>query len=259
MIVLYAFPISPFCDKIRRVLHVKRISYRTEPVSLLASRGWYRTVNPVGKVPAIEHDGKVIVDSTTIAHYLEEHFPAPALLPSDVKERALANMLEDWADESLYFYQKRLRFMVEANAVEWTPRFSAFDTAVGKALLRLVLPSRQAWVLRAQGVGRKPLGAVLEDLSRLVASVDAMAARSAWLVGDALSLADISIASQLTSVEATPEGRAILARFPAVLEWMHRVDALTTPVPATALPVSERANGKARPAAPLPNALDHEA
>ena len=33
MLVLHQFPISPFCDKIRRVLHVKRVPYRVRDVA----------------------------------------------------------------------------------------------------------------------------------------------------------------------------------------------------------------------------------
>ena len=53
MLTLYQFEISPFCDKIRRVLNVKRVPYTTREVGLLEAQMGFRKVNPVGKVPAI--------------------------------------------------------------------------------------------------------------------------------------------------------------------------------------------------------------
>jgi glutathione S-transferase len=227
MVTLYEFPVSPFCDKVRRVLHVKRVAYRTEKVPLLATLGWYRHVNPAAKVPTLVHDGTTIADSTAIAHYLETTFDGPTLLPSDPAERALCNVLEDWADESLYFYQKRLKFTVQENARHWTQRFSVFDSWIGRALLSVFLVGRQERQLHAQGLGRKSLAAILDDIGRLVASVDALAERGEWLVGSALTLADIAVCAQLTSLAATPEGQGILERHPTTLAWMARVDAVT--------------------------------
>jgi glutathione S-transferase len=80
MLTLHQFEISPFCDKIRRVLNVKRIPYQTREVGLLESQMGYRKLNPIGKVPTIvDDDGTVVADSTDIAYYLEERHPAPPL------------------------------------------------------------------------------------------------------------------------------------------------------------------------------------
>ena len=110
MIVLHQFEISPFCDKVRRILHVKRIPYEVREVPPSRALTDVRRVNRIGKLPAIEDDGRVIADSTDIAHHLEERFPDPPLLPKHPLERALVHVLEDWADESLYYYEMTLRF-----------------------------------------------------------------------------------------------------------------------------------------------------
>lgn len=48
---------------------------------------FFREVNPIGKIPAIEHDGHVISESGAIIAYLAEVFPLANLAPTD-KERA---------------------------------------------------------------------------------------------------------------------------------------------------------------------------
>ena len=119
--ILHQFEISPFCDKIRRVLHLKGQAYEAREVSLLRSPRHLHRENPSGKLPCLEHDGRFVCDSTDIALYLEELFPDPPLLPADPRERALCQLLEDWADESLYFYEMALRFTVPANAKRFVP------------------------------------------------------------------------------------------------------------------------------------------
>jgi glutathione S-transferase len=47
----------------------------------------YRSVNPMGKVPAIVHDGKVITECAAICAYLADAFPGADLAPRD-DERA---------------------------------------------------------------------------------------------------------------------------------------------------------------------------
>lgn len=43
---------------------------------------FFTEVNPMGKVPAIVHDGRVVTESGAICAYLAEAFPAAGLLPS---------------------------------------------------------------------------------------------------------------------------------------------------------------------------------
>ena len=83
MIRLHQFATSPFCDKIRRVLHVKGEPYEVVEVPVSETPS-VRKLNPKGKLPVLEHDGRVVADSTDIAHYLEEAFPEPALVPGPV-------------------------------------------------------------------------------------------------------------------------------------------------------------------------------
>lgn len=47
----------------------------------------YLKINPMGKVPAIDHDGKIVTEGAAICAYLAEAFPDAGLAPTDV-ERA---------------------------------------------------------------------------------------------------------------------------------------------------------------------------
>ncbi|MEO7114207.1 MAG: glutathione S-transferase family protein [Polyangiaceae bacterium] len=229
MLTLYEFSVSPFCEKIRRALRVKGLAYRAEKVPLLATVGWYRRrVNPARKVPVLMHDGTKIADSSAIVRYLDATFDGPKLVPSDPSARALCLLLEDWADESLYFYQKLFKFKLGHESGEWVSRFSTFDSRAGRALLSVVLVGRQEKQLDAQGLGRKPIADVLEDVDVLVASVEALVASKPWLVGDALSIADIAVFAQLGALAASSEGARIIAQHPGAKAWLDRVDRATS-------------------------------
>jgi glutathione S-transferase len=99
---LYDWGPSPFCLKVRAILDHKRIEFSRvnalgRPILDIRRRG------KIGKVPALEIDGELVVDSTDIAYALERRVPEPSILPTDPRERGLCHALEDWADESLYF------------------------------------------------------------------------------------------------------------------------------------------------------------
>ncbi|MGH7062280.1 MAG: glutathione S-transferase N-terminal domain-containing protein, partial [Stellaceae bacterium] len=48
----------------------------------------YLSVNPQGLVPALEDDGRVLIQSLAIIEYLDETHPDPPLLPHGAADRA---------------------------------------------------------------------------------------------------------------------------------------------------------------------------
>ncbi|WP_418321268.1 maleylacetoacetate isomerase [Piscinibacter sakaiensis] len=48
----------------------------------------FRALNPQALVPALEADGRVLIQSPAIIEWLEERFPSPPLLPADPLARA---------------------------------------------------------------------------------------------------------------------------------------------------------------------------
>ncbi len=110
--------------KISRALRFKGIPFDTVNYNgILGAK--VPLLSKVGKVPVIDHNGQRIQDSTRIARYLDEAFPdTPRLYPEDPNQKALAELWEDWADESLYFYEVYLR-VNDPEALEEAIRISS--------------------------------------------------------------------------------------------------------------------------------------
>lgn len=234
MMTLHQFEISPFCDKVRRILNVKRVPYRTREVGLLEAQMGYRKINPTGKVPAlVDESGRTICDSTDIAHWLEERHPTPPLVPRDTRERALVHILEDWADESLYFFEVRLRLGMSANRARTLPKLIQQESSVVRALAPMLVPLAIGQQLKAQGIGRRSDAQVVTELRRHLDALAALLGGHDYLVGSTLTLADIAVFAQLFAIRDSAEGAAEIATRPAVVDFMERIDRETRPDTAT--------------------------
>ena len=96
---LYQLPYSHYSAKVKIVLNEKGIVFDMPDLapSWLKSDEWL-TINPLGKVPYLEHDGFGIGESEVIVEYLEEVFPQPAMLPVDPRQRAESRWLSRFHD-----------------------------------------------------------------------------------------------------------------------------------------------------------------
>lgn len=226
--VLIQMGISPFCDKVRRVLHYKGIPFSTREVQV-ARLGALRKLAPTGKVPILDYAGQRVYDSTDISLWLERLHPQPAVLPDDPALRAEVLLLEDWADESLYFFEMTMRFVWPDESRHWSRQLTRHDNALVRFLSPWLVPRLTGTITGHQGTGRKSREQVLGDLRRLFGALQARIGRQGYCVGDSLSLADIAVASQLHCITDVTAGRDLLAQFPALAEWKVRIDAATRP------------------------------
>ena len=95
---------STHASKVKFVLAEKGLPWQAErirPGDIWRKPPEMLAKHPLGKVPWIEDEGTLIWDSTVILEYLEERYPKPALLPTDVKARAEARMVNRFVDEAV--------------------------------------------------------------------------------------------------------------------------------------------------------------
>ncbi len=90
---LYSYFRSSASYRVRIALHWKELKFEYVPVHLVKDGGAqnkpeYLQVNPMGHVPALDHDGVLIAESVAIFDYLDAIFPGKNLFPSQPLERA---------------------------------------------------------------------------------------------------------------------------------------------------------------------------
>ena len=99
--------LSPFVEKVVRACHLKKAPYELVPPS---RPGDFATWNPqTRKMPVAEFDGERVYDSTFILRRLDAEAPEPPLFASDPAVAGSQRLLEDWADEALYWYLLAIR------------------------------------------------------------------------------------------------------------------------------------------------------
>ncbi len=229
MLTLHQYAMSPFNEKLQRMLRYKGVPFE-ERYWLLAERKEVLRHNPTGKLPALEHNGQWVCDSTDAAHYIEAQFPTPALIPADTRQRALVHVLEDWADESLYFYEMHMRFTVDAR---WRTNIRRMFEREGW-LLRSLLAGRFPGMVRKgirkitsnQGVGRKSESQLLIDCRRHIDAVEGLLGQDDWLLEE-LTLADLAVYAMLQAFRDAGPLLEMMQSSPAVTRWMNRVEAAT--------------------------------
>lgn len=88
---LYNFFRSGTSHRLRIALNLKGLDYDYVPVDLRKNEhqgAAFKALNPQGLVPTLVDGDQVLTQSVAIIEWLEERYPTPALLPTDVNDRA---------------------------------------------------------------------------------------------------------------------------------------------------------------------------
>src|SRR5262249_27849892 len=128
--------------------------------------------------------------------------PARSLLP-DPEALAMARLWEDWAGQSLYFYEVAFR-MLDPEALE-----KALDLICEgrptweRVMMKVAFKQRYPKKLAQQGLGRLSSEEVERRFVTHLEGIDTLVGKRAWLVGDAPSIADVSVVAQLDEMVRT--------------------------------------------------------
>ena len=93
---LHNFFRSGTSHRLRIVLNLKGLSYDYVAIDLRKNEhlgAAFKALNPQGLVPALVDGDHVLTQSVAIIEWLEERYPTPALLPTDINDRARVRAL----------------------------------------------------------------------------------------------------------------------------------------------------------------------
>lgn len=217
-VVLFGSRLSPFVEKVARALQMKGVGFALVPPRLPTD---FRRWNPqTGKMPVLDADGVRLFDSTLIVRRLDVLVPAPPLVDADAAVAARQRFLEDWSDESLYWYGMALR---------WSPANSAATVAqvagemgVPRVLHPVLRPLLQRMIgaqAIAQGLGRLPLTILLDELARRLDELRVWLGDRPFFFADQPSVADLAIFAQLRMLRTGPTPQA--AELQAERDWLE--------------------------------------
>lgn len=219
---LFDWAPSPFCMKVRSILNYKGVPY--ERVAVLGpSLMELMRRSSVRKVPALDINGRMVVDSTDIAHELERLFPEPSIVPADERLRGLSHALEDWSDEALYFLGLYFQWIEPRGKPMVRKAFGR--TPLGVAA-RIFYQRRIEMQLRGQGTARKSVPQIAADLRREFTALVGMLDGRPFLLGERPYLCDFAVNAQLVYMARPPASAEILREFSALAEYMERMKAL---------------------------------
>jgi glutathione S-transferase len=164
--ILYGSTMSPFVRKVAAYAAEKGIDLDLQPTGFPNPTPEFMAASPFKKMPALVDDDYKLADSSAIIHYLEAKFPEPALIPADPRERGRTIWFDEFADTLLFACGAKIFF----NKVV-APRFLG----------------REGDLSAAEAAERDELPPLLDYLEGVIPD-------SNYLVGDRLTLADISVA-----------------------------------------------------------------
>jgi glutathione S-transferase len=224
-LLLYDLTDSPFCAKVRMCFQVKGIPYRRVTLTLRKRRE-LRALNPLGKVPVLVDGGRVIVDSSAIVRHVDAAHAERPLLPEDPAARAYCALLEDWADESLYLVVGGFKWLNPANrAIAIARTVTELGGGIAGPVLGRLIARNIARRYGAWGYGRDVLPHFEERMRESLSWLGTLLADRPFLLGRALTLADVACYGQLAWMRQYAEAKLLDAE-PAVTAWMGRLDAM---------------------------------
>ena len=197
-LVFYTNPMSRG-RMVRWMLEETGAAYRTEVLEYgtTMKSAAYLAINPMGKVPAIVHNERVVTESAAICAYLADAFPEAGLAPRP-------------AERDRYY--------------RWLFYFAgAVEAAVVNRRLGFEVPEDRE---RMVGYG---------NYAQVLNVIEGALSRSAYIAGDAFTAADVYCGSQVgwgmqfESIERRPAFEAYWARLetrPALLRAAELDDAL---------------------------------
>ena len=195
MTIVYGAPLSPFVRKVLVALELKNVPYEIENVAPGAIPKGYEALHPLRKIPSFQDDLITLCDSSVICDYLENRYPNISIYPKDIVLRAKALWLEEFSDSKV---------------IEVLGRPVFYKRVVTKGMM-------------GQDVDEAEIEQhIQEKVPPVFDYLESLTPSDGYLVGDTLSIADISIISHL--INAAHAGLEVdEVRWPRLAAYVDRM------------------------------------
>jgi glutathione S-transferase len=192
--IIYGPELSTYVRTVRMTFEEKGVPYTMQDVSVVKGEQKQQphlTRNPFGTVPAFEHDGFKLYETSPTVRYIDQVFPGVALTPDDPQQRARMNQI--------------------ISIIDYHGYVSMIGQIVVQRLFTVLLPN---------GTDENIIRAGLPKAELCVNEIARIQGGNAFLAGDRLSLADLYVAPILFYLKMTPE-KELLAPHKGLEAWWN--------------------------------------
>jgi glutathione S-transferase len=196
-VTVYGAPYSVYVRIVRLALAEKGVPYDLVEVDIFAEGGPsadHLERHPFGRIPAFEHDGFRLFETSPITRYIDDAFDGPAVMPLDARAAARANqiisMMDNYAYRSMVWdvYVERVRMPLEGGTADQA------KIANGLQIAEVCLATLQSFMGEAE-----------------------------FLTGPEVTLADIHALPMFDYFNEAPEGADMLAQHLPLKNWLQRM------------------------------------
>jgi len=188
---IIGIPRSNFVRAVRMAAHEKGVVYTLNPAKVHSKA--VKSINPLGLVPVMRHDGLELSESQAIARYIDTAFDGPPLIPLEPRAAAPVN--------------------------QWISMVAA---SVDQLLMRRYVVEYAFHKDDAGNVVRTVIDKAIKRFPRMFAMLD-NAVASGFLGGDCFTMADCFLIPILDSTRRFPEGESHLAESAALTAYFERI------------------------------------
>ena len=228
MLKLYKYGNSICTQKVLITLREKNLAWDEVNVDLFKNEQYgpsYLKINPKGVVPSLDHDGQIVNESTIICEYLDEVFPEPPLAPAKAHDRARMRLWSKAIDEGIFEATREISF-----SAMFREKMKSMTEEQREGRFRNVGdPGKRARFVSTyeHGVESPFVFQGIATFEKLFATMnDALAGRGPWLLGQALTLADINVMPFVARLDYLNLLDLWLGDRPEVRRWWERVQSL---------------------------------
>ncbi len=100
--ILFGLSVSPFVRKVLMYANERGLSFDHKPVGPQVDDAAFKAASPLGKIPALQDGDYTLADSSAIVHYLEAKYPANGLIPAEPKARGKVVWFDEYADTVMF-------------------------------------------------------------------------------------------------------------------------------------------------------------
>ena len=228
MIKMYSYNSSICCQKVYITLAEKQLAYDSHDVNLFTNEQFspaYLKINPNGVVPALDHDGTIVIESTLICEYLDDVFPQQRLIPESPFSRARMRLWSKLVDEYLFEATRELSFsamfrerMRNMSDLQRETRFANTGDPIKRTRLMSTyeLGVESPYVYEGIGWFETAFAKMEKDLTD----------GGPWLVGAQMTLADVNMMPFVARLAFLGLLDVWFSGRPASQDWWTRAQAL---------------------------------